>query len=244
MKPIIRLPIRFAKMILSDRAFFGVLETITAAGGDDAAAHALLLSRFRPKNKALSRFYLNQRLAEWRAFTDFLKSSGFPRRMLEIGTGLGGSAYSLSRMARPGSLIVTVDNSPLAREYVAVYQRPGRTRIVNVIGDSHAPETLEHVGRALGPGPVDLLYIDGDHSYEGVKADFESYKTFCRPGALIAFHDIHPDHAHSTGTKTLADSGEVFKFWNELKLLHPRHQEFIETPTQDGFGIGVIEWTG
>jgi predicted O-methyltransferase YrrM len=235
---------RFAKKILSDRAFFNVLETMTAAGGDDVAAHALLLSRFRPKNEALSRFYLNQRLAEWKAFTDLLKSKGFPRRILEIGTGLGGSAYSLSRIARPGSLIVTVDNSPLAREYVSIYQRPGRTRIVNVIGDSHAPETLEHIGDALGPGSVDLLYIDGDHSYEGVKADFENYKRFCRPGTLIAFHDIHPDHAHSTGTQTLSNSGEVFKFWHELKSLHPRHQEFIEAPTQDGFGIGVIEYAG
>ena len=34
-----------------------------------------------------------------------------------------------------------------------------------------------------------LLFIDGDHSYEAVKTDWESYKGFLRPGSVIVFHD-------------------------------------------------------
>ena len=34
-----------------------------------------------------------------------------------------------------------------------------------------------------------LLFIDGDHSYESVKADWETYKEFLRPGSIIIFHD-------------------------------------------------------
>lgn len=36
---------------------------------------------------------------------------------------------------------------------------------------------------------VDLLFIDGDHSYEGVKADWEFYKRFLNSGSIVAFHD-------------------------------------------------------
>lgn len=36
---------------------------------------------------------------------------------------------------------------------------------------------------------LDLLFIDGDHSYEGVKADWEAYKHFLRPSSIVVFHD-------------------------------------------------------
>lgn len=36
---------------------------------------------------------------------------------------------------------------------------------------------------------VDLLFIDGDHTYEGVKADWEAYKQFMRVGSIVVFHD-------------------------------------------------------
>jgi hypothetical protein len=37
--------------------------------------------------------------------------------------------------------------------------------------------------------PISLLWIDGDHSYEGVKDDFEAWTPFVIPGGIIAFHD-------------------------------------------------------
>lgn len=36
---------------------------------------------------------------------------------------------------------------------------------------------------------LDLLFIDGDHSYDGVKADWEAYKDFLKPGSIVVFHD-------------------------------------------------------
>jgi predicted O-methyltransferase YrrM len=39
------------------------------------------------------------------------------------------------------------------------------------------------------PEPLELLFIDGDHSYEGAKADFERWGTFLRPGGHLLFHD-------------------------------------------------------
>lgn len=36
---------------------------------------------------------------------------------------------------------------------------------------------------------VDFLFIDGDHNYEGVKKDWDSYKSLLKKESLVAFHD-------------------------------------------------------
>ena len=37
--------------------------------------------------------------------------------------------------------------------------------------------------------PVDLLFIDGDHSYEGCRDDIIAWRPFVKAGGMIAFHD-------------------------------------------------------
>jgi predicted O-methyltransferase YrrM len=39
------------------------------------------------------------------------------------------------------------------------------------------------------PKPIDVLFIDGDHSYEGVKADWDNFTPHMAPFGLIVFHD-------------------------------------------------------
>jgi len=39
-------------------------------------------------------------------------------------------------------------------------------------------------------GTVDLIFIDGDHSYEGCRADIEAWAPFVKPGGVMAFHDF------------------------------------------------------
>lgn len=50
-------------------------------------------------------------------------------------------------------------------------------------------ESLEAsaVGRSA---PYDVIFIDGDHSYAGVKRDFEACRTLLSPGGLLLFHDV------------------------------------------------------
>jgi predicted O-methyltransferase YrrM len=78
---------------------------------------------------------------------------------------------------------------------------------------------------------LDYLFIDGDHTYAGVKRDFEMYSPLVRSGGQVAFHDI-AEH-------TREPSCEVDKFWNEIKQ-HYRHREMIENPKQGWAGIGVL----
>lgn len=42
---------------------------------------------------------------------------------------------------------------------------------------------------AAGQAPYDLLFVDADHSFDGVKLDHETYGPLVRPGGVIAFHD-------------------------------------------------------
>jgi predicted O-methyltransferase YrrM len=39
------------------------------------------------------------------------------------------------------------------------------------------------------PAPLELVFVDGDHSYEGARADFERWGAFVRPGGHLLFHD-------------------------------------------------------
>lgn len=66
--------------------------------------------------------------------------------------------------------------------------------------------------------PIDILFIDGDHTYDGVKRDFELFLPHLRPNSYVLFHDtlwdLHPEHSGSR-----ADMG-VPKFVEELRVRH------------------------
>ncbi len=56
--------------------------------------------------------------------------------------------------------------------------------------DSHADTTWRRVAELLDGRAIDFLFIDGDHSCDGVWQDFKMYSSLVAPGGLIAFHDI------------------------------------------------------
>lgn len=75
---------------------------------------------------------------------------------------------------------------------------------------------------------VDLLHIDGLHTYDAVKHDFESWLPKLRPGSVVLFHDI-AEHRDDFG---------VWKLWEELA---DRYEHFA---FDHGHGLGVIRLPG
>jgi hypothetical protein len=161
------------------------------------------------------------------------------RNVMEIGSEAGGSFYVWCKLA--SGIKISLDlptgssGSGKFADHEALKERSqkmaawGGTRILTA--DSHSPMARGMVRDALNGELLDFLFIDGDHSYKGVKADYFDYKAFVRPGGLIAFHDIKDSEFHRVRGCFVAD------FWNELK---GHKKEFVSQFGEWG-GIGVIE---
>jgi predicted O-methyltransferase YrrM len=171
--------------------------------------------------------------SEFEAFAAMVAAQR-PKSILEIGSLRGGNLFMLCRMADPTATIISIDMTPW-------YHRNNRRPLMRFFplrsqrlylrrADSHASNTFAEV-RKLSGGKIDLLFIDGDHSYEGAKQDFVMYSALVAPGGMIVFHDIveHHDKNHC----------DVVRLWRELKPQY-RHTELIENPTQDSCGIGIL----
>lgn len=166
-----------------------------------------------------------------------------PKAVCEIGAAGCGTTFLLTQAAASDALLITVDLAFTASREAALrgFALPEQ-QLVCLQEDSHEPRTLQLVKRRLAGQQLDVLYLDGDHSYEGIKADFELYGPLVRPGGLIVFHDIVPDSRTRYGIRTSSDVGEVPKFWQEIRASHVHTEEIVEDYEQDGFGIGVLYW--
>lgn len=153
------------------------------------------------------------------------------RSLLEVGSSFGGTLTRMAAVMPVGSKIVSVDLdcdatprflNPLAtlKDTCRKLAKIG-ANIELFVGDSHKPEVIEAVRRH---GPFEVGFIDGDHSYEGVKADWENFGPMCK---VVGFHDI-------------AQVPEVNRFWNELKASGKYRTDECVSDVAPCFGIGIV----
>lgn len=161
-----------------------------------------------------------------------------PKAFLEIGTRNGGTFFVLCRLADPSAVAISLDlpggrfggGYTIFQVPILRHMRQSHQTVHLVRSNSHLDPTLQRISKVLGDRRLDLLFIDGDHTYEGVKRDFEMYSPLVKTGGIIAFHDI---------VQVSEPGCEVDRFWNEIKLKY-KHREIIEDLSQGWGGIGLL----
>ena len=139
-------------------------------------------------------------------------SRTIPERILEIGMHQGYSMELWRKAFNPKTLIGIEINPPTPESYME---------------DNSWWNTDSHGGMVELP-TFNFIFIDGDHSYKGVRQDFEKYSPLVEKGGIIAFHDALYHHDKTE---------EVDIFWNEIKKEYP----YIEIKmSKNSTGIGLI----
>ena len=228
----------FKKIFLYFRQMVGAVRFSFLKKPHDASPEAAVDFSFKAAGGLI---YPGQVRSEFVALAGIIKKRQ-PRVLVEIGTANGGTLSAWCALAAPQATIVSIDlpggihGGGYAYWRTIIYRQfaqPGQTLHL-LRADSHQPETLAQLKQLLPPAGVDFLFIDGDHTYEGVKADFDMYSPLVRKGGLVALHDIclHPPEQNS----------HVDKFWAELRKKFPATSELVENPQQGGLGIGLVEF--
>ncbi|MCB2156248.1 class I SAM-dependent methyltransferase [bacterium] len=79
---------------------------------------------------------------------------------------------------------------------------------------------------------VDLAFIDGDHTIKGALRDWEAIHPLIKEGGFILLHDTVPEKCNWMGPEYLMV--ELGKRW-------PKAYRWVNVPTPEGFGIGIIQ---
>ncbi len=177
---------------------------------------------------------LNQHIPEWRAFLEyaqayFLNRAIFRPRVVEIGILDGAQRVFYEELLNAEYLGIDINKKSVA----------------DIKEDSRQPETVAAVEKWLNGNLIDLLFIDGLHTYLGVMSDYTLYSPLTRH--IVALHDIH------TGKASVTDTVAVDVFWRELVAENKTDTiitfQHYNPRTENVFngrqlGIGVVQKAG
>jgi cephalosporin hydroxylase len=169
-----------------------------------------------------------QHESEIREFLLYILKEQEIHKILEIGTFEGGTAYIWAQLVeqyKDGKVICidpcfTPENGhpaePSRRNGLIYKGKSCESKIIEIQGYSYEKEVQKLTSLLINKiGKVDLLFHDGDHHYDAVKFDIETYSKFIKPGGWIAICDWM-DETHG-----------VSKYWKELKSQYKDVYEFV-----------------
>ncbi len=155
-----------------------------------------------------------------------------PRSIVELGTHSGNSFFAFceatARHGVPSHLtaIDTWQGDEHAGTYDAsVFADVSRYRDANFAASAHLIRALFDEARPnFAVASIDLLHIDGLHTYDAVRHDFETWRDTVSNRGIVLFHDI-----------AVRERGfGVWQLWDELSARYPA---FAFT---HGYGLGVL----
>jgi hypothetical protein len=155
-----------------------------------------------------------------------------PKKIVELGTYLGTSFFSFCQ---------GVKDEKISTECFAIDTWQGDEhsgfygeeiyQLVSAVRDTSFPtnsvlirSTFDEALSSFADETIDLLHIDGLHTYEAVKHDYTTWLPKLDKEGVILFHDI----------AVMERGFGVYKLWDELKKEYP-HMEFMHS-----YGLGVL----
>lgn len=131
------------------------------------------------------------------------------RCLVEIGVWHGVTTRRLRAAMAPDGVLYAVDPFPAGRLGWSLQRTIARREVAGVAGGrvEWVRLTGDQAGRAhlaRGGAPVDFLFLDGDHSYEGLEADWRAWSGVIARGGIVALHDSRP-----TPSRPIEDAGSV-----------------------------------
>lgn len=143
-------------------------------------------------------------------------------RLAEIGVWHGLTTRLLRSVMAPDGVYFAIDPYPVGRLgfntqfWIAHYEvrqvTRGRVVWLRTTGADAATDFL------VRAAPIDFLFIDGDHTFDGLRADWEAWAGHIRANGVVALHDSRP-----TILRPIHDAGSV-RYLNDVIRHDPRFE--------------------
>ena len=202
---------------------------VLACGVNDENARELPAEMLR--NAGGLRIYQYPR--QFGAYVAFLAAGPLVTSYLEIGCRWGGTfVFTVEVLGRLGEASGGVGADGLRALAIDKWQDPALLREYAAARFRKLDSAGAPCAELLAKAPAwDLAFIDGDHSYDGVRRDFDLVRN--RTTRYIVLHDIASDEPSCTGVR---------RFWREVRAQFETHEFVEQYDDVDGsyFGIGVI----
>ena len=179
-----------------------------------------------PKYIAFSSWWQHVPIAHW--IIENIK----PNIVVELGTHYGVSFFAFTEAAQalsPETFIYAVDTWE-GDEHAGYYDESIYEDVHSYWQSNHKQHSsllrmrFDEAASHFSEKSIDVLHIDGLHTYEAVKNDHQTWKTRLSENSIVIFHDIN-----------VKDYGfGVWKYWEELK----RENKTIEV--LNGHGLGIL----
>lgn len=152
-------------------------------------------------------FGIQQVKAEIHEFTDVVLKQKKLKNCLEIGLGFYGSTHFLWRLMFDKTITIENQKDRVFKFGENMNKYNGKFMFKDmkssfIFGSSHDPSSVEKLEKILKKNKLDLLFIDGDHTYKSVLSDWLLYKDFVVKGGIIAFDDCE-SNINDYGVKKL-----------------------------------------
>lgn len=173
----------------------------------------------------------------WLGHTHFaydLVSQFQPDKVVELGTHWGVSFFAFCQAAKDHSAatklyaVDTWQGEKHAGQYderVIKLVKKIKAKFFSELSIHFLRQTFDQAVADFADESIDILHIDGLHTYEAVKHDFQTWLPKVKADGLILFHD----------TTEKSRGFGVYRLWRELTKKYPMHFEFTHS-----HGLGVI----